>query len=73
MKRLLIALALVAAVVVVVLLVSDDGEADGYKVRAVFDNGAFMVTGEVSKRSAVRVYVDFEACARLPRGSFVSH
>jgi ABC-type transporter Mla subunit MlaD len=46
-KRLLIALALVAAVVVVVLLVSDDGgESDGYKVRAVFDNGAFMVTGE---------------------------
>ena len=47
MKRVLIALALVAAVVVVVLLVSDEGgEADGYKVRAVFDNGAFMVTGE---------------------------
>ena len=46
-RRLLIALALVAAVVAVVLIVSDDGgEADGYKVRAVFDNGAFMVTGE---------------------------
>jgi phospholipid/cholesterol/gamma-HCH transport system substrate-binding protein len=46
-RRLLIALALVAAVVAVVLLVSDEGgESGGYKVRAVFDNGAFMVTGE---------------------------
>jgi ABC-type transporter Mla subunit MlaD len=46
-RRLLIALALVAAVVAVILVASDGGgEADGYKVRAVFDNGAFMVTGE---------------------------
>jgi phospholipid/cholesterol/gamma-HCH transport system substrate-binding protein len=46
-KRLAIAALLVAAVVAVVLLVSGDDEgSDGYKVRAVFDNGAFMVTGE---------------------------
>ena len=46
-RRLIIAAALVAAVVAVVLLVSDDDSAsDGYKVRAVFDNGAFMVKGE---------------------------
>jgi len=46
-KRLAIAALLVAAVVAVVLLVSGDEEgSDGYKVRAVFDNGAFMVTGE---------------------------
>lgn len=46
-KRLLIVAALVIAVVAVVLIVSggDDGE-DGYKVRAVFDNGAFMVKDE---------------------------
>jgi hypothetical protein len=38
---------LVAAVLVVVLVVSGGGRNDdGYKVRAVFDNGGFMVKGE---------------------------
>ncbi|HVY96886.1 MAG TPA: MlaD family protein [Solirubrobacterales bacterium] len=46
MRRAIIALALVAAVVVVVLLVSGGGGGNGYVVRAVFDNGAFMVKGE---------------------------
>jgi ABC-type transporter Mla subunit MlaD len=47
-RRLIIAAALVAAVVVVVLLVSGGGGSanNSYLVRAVFDNGAFMVTGE---------------------------
>jgi phospholipid/cholesterol/gamma-HCH transport system substrate-binding protein len=46
-RRLLIAVALVVAVVVVVLLVSGGGgNNSGYLVRAVFDNGAFMVNGE---------------------------
>ena len=45
-RRLILAAALVAAVVVVVLLASGDGETGGYRVRAIFDNGSFMVTGE---------------------------
>jgi phospholipid/cholesterol/gamma-HCH transport system substrate-binding protein len=46
-RRLIIAAALVAAVVVVVLLVSGGGSgSNSYLVRAVFDNGAFMVPGE---------------------------
>jgi phospholipid/cholesterol/gamma-HCH transport system substrate-binding protein len=45
-RRLIIAAGLVAAVVVVVLLVSGGGSSNGYVVRAIFDNGAFMVTGE---------------------------
>jgi ABC-type transporter Mla subunit MlaD len=45
-RRLIIAAALVVAVVAVVLLVSGGGGSNGYLVRAVFDNGAFMVTGE---------------------------
>lgn len=46
-KRLLLAAAVVAAVVLVVLLVAgDDDASDGYRVRAVFDNGGFMVKGE---------------------------
>jgi ABC-type transporter Mla subunit MlaD len=37
----------VAAVVVIVLLVSGGGDSGGgYKIRAIFDNGAFMVSGE---------------------------
>jgi phospholipid/cholesterol/gamma-HCH transport system substrate-binding protein len=46
-KRLLLAAALVAAVVIVVLLASGgSGSGSEYLVRAVFDNGAFMVNGE---------------------------
>jgi phospholipid/cholesterol/gamma-HCH transport system substrate-binding protein len=46
-RRLIFAAAVVAAVVVVVLLVSGGGDSgSGYRVRAIFDNGGFMVTGE---------------------------
>jgi phospholipid/cholesterol/gamma-HCH transport system substrate-binding protein len=46
-RRLILAAAVVAAVVVVVLLVGGGGESgSGYRVRAIFDNGGFMVTGE---------------------------
>jgi ABC-type transporter Mla subunit MlaD len=45
-KRLLLALGLVVAVVFVVLIVSGGGSSDGYRVRAIFDNGGFMVKGE---------------------------
>lgn len=45
-RKVLLALGLVAAVVVVVLLASGDDSSDGYRVRAVFDNGGFMVKGE---------------------------
>ena len=43
----IVAAALVAAVVAVVLLVSGGGgSSNGYVVRAIFDNGGFMVKGE---------------------------
>jgi phospholipid/cholesterol/gamma-HCH transport system substrate-binding protein len=45
-KRLLLILGLVAAVVVVVLIASGGGSSDDYRVRAIFDNGGFMVKGE---------------------------
>jgi phospholipid/cholesterol/gamma-HCH transport system substrate-binding protein len=45
-RRLILAAGLVVAVVLVVLLVSSGGGSSGYRVRAIFDNGAFMVTGE---------------------------
>jgi ABC-type transporter Mla subunit MlaD len=45
-RRLIFAGALVAAVVVIVLLVSGGGSGNGYVIRAIFDNGAFLVNGE---------------------------
>jgi len=46
-KRLILALGLVVAVVAIVLIASGGGSpSDGYRVRAVFDNGGFMVKGE---------------------------
>jgi ABC-type transporter Mla subunit MlaD len=46
-KRLLLIGAVVAAIVAIVLIASGgDDSSDGYKVRAVFDNGGFMVQGE---------------------------
>jgi ABC-type transporter Mla subunit MlaD len=46
-RRLILAAGLVVAVVAVVLLASGgDEESDGYKVRAIFDSGGFMVKGE---------------------------
>jgi len=46
-KRLVLVAAVVAAIVAVVLLASGgDDSSEGYRVRAVFDNGGFMVNGE---------------------------
>jgi phospholipid/cholesterol/gamma-HCH transport system substrate-binding protein len=46
-KRLILVAALVAAVVALVLLLSgDDDSSEAYRIRAIFDNGAFMVKGE---------------------------
>jgi len=57
-KRLIIAAALVLAVVVVVLLVSGGGSSsDEYKVRAVFDNGGFMVNDEQVRVAGANVGV----------------
>ncbi len=45
-RRLIGIVVLAAIVVAVVLLVSGGSSSSGYQVRAVFDNGAFMVPGE---------------------------
>lgn len=45
-KRLLAIGAVVLAVILVVLLVSRDDSEDGYKIRAIFDNGSYLVKGE---------------------------
>jgi ABC-type transporter Mla subunit MlaD len=45
-RKALIAAAVVGAIVLVIFLVSGGGSSPGYRVRAVFDNGSFMVKGE---------------------------
>jgi len=46
-RRLILVLGMVAAVVAIVLIASGgDDSSDGYRVRAIFDNGGFMVKGE---------------------------
>ncbi|MGE5280840.1 MAG: MlaD family protein [Chloroflexota bacterium] len=45
-RPLLIGIALAAAIAIVVLLVAGGGNEGGYVVRAIFDNGGFMVKGE---------------------------
>jgi phospholipid/cholesterol/gamma-HCH transport system substrate-binding protein len=45
-RKALLAAAVVGAIVLVVVLVSGGGDSGGYRVRAIFDNGSFMVSGE---------------------------
>ena len=54
-RRLIAALVLVGAVVLVVLLVSGGGSSNGYVVRAIFDNGAYLVNGELVRVAGANV------------------
>jgi ABC-type transporter Mla subunit MlaD len=57
-KRLLAIGALVVAVVLVVLLVSgDDDPSEGYRIRAIFDNGSYLVKGEQVRVAGANVGV----------------
>jgi phospholipid/cholesterol/gamma-HCH transport system substrate-binding protein len=73
MRRLLIAGALVAAVVVVVLLVSGGGGSNGYVVRAIFDNGAFMVPGEQVRVAGANVGTIESVSVSLPGEAVAYH
>lgn len=46
MKKLIAGVVVVAAVVAAIILISGGGSGEGYVVRAIFDNGSFMVSGE---------------------------
>jgi ABC-type transporter Mla subunit MlaD len=66
-RRLILAAAVVAAVVVVVLLVSGGGSSgSGYRVRAVFDNGGFMVSGEQVRVAGANVGAIEEVNVSMP-------
>jgi ABC-type transporter Mla subunit MlaD len=66
-KRLILAAAVVAAIVLVVLLVAGgDDSSDGYEVRAIFDNGGFMVTGEQVRVAGANVGTIEEVNVTMP-------
>jgi ABC-type transporter Mla subunit MlaD len=71
-KRLILAAAVVAAIVLVVLLVSGDDSSDGYRIRAVFDNGGFMVKGEQVRVAGANVGVIESVDVTMP-GEIVAY
>jgi phospholipid/cholesterol/gamma-HCH transport system substrate-binding protein len=54
-RRPLIALGAIAAIVVVVVLLAGSSGGGGYVVRAIFDNGSFMVSGELVRVAGANV------------------
>jgi phospholipid/cholesterol/gamma-HCH transport system substrate-binding protein len=66
MRRLIPAAILVAVVVVVVLLVSGGGSGGEYRIRAIFDNGSFMVKGEQVRIAGANVGTIESVSVSLP-------
>jgi len=66
-KRLLAIGALVAAVILIVLLATgDDDPSEGYKIRAIFDNGSYLVKGEQIRVAGANVGVIESVDVTLP-------
>jgi ABC-type transporter Mla subunit MlaD len=55
MRRFLTAAGVIAAIVVVVVLLAGSSGSGGYVVRAIFDNGSFMVKGELVRVAGANV------------------
>jgi ABC-type transporter Mla subunit MlaD len=66
MKKVIAGLVVVAAVVVAIVLIAGGGSSDGYVVRAVFDNGSFMVAGEQVRVAGANVGTIKSVSVSLP-------
>jgi ABC-type transporter Mla subunit MlaD len=66
MKKVIAGLVVVVAVVVAIVLISGGGSNDGYVVRAVFDNGSFMVAGEQVRVAGANVGTIKSVSVSLP-------
>jgi phospholipid/cholesterol/gamma-HCH transport system substrate-binding protein len=66
MKKLIGGLIVVAAIVVAIVLISGGGSGEGYVVRAVFDNGSFMVSGEQVRVAGANVGTIKSVSVSLP-------
>jgi len=66
LRTIIAAVLVVAVVVVIVLLVSGGGSGNSYEVRAVFENGAFMVQGEQVRVAGANVGTIESVSVSLP-------
>ena len=66
MKKLIAGAVVVAAIVVAVILIAGGGSNEGYVVRAVFDQGSFMVSGEQVRVAGANVGTIKSVSVSLP-------
>jgi len=66
MKKLIAGIVVVAAVVAAIVLISGGASSNGYVVRAVFDNGSFMVAGEQVRVAGANVGTIKSVSVSLP-------
>jgi ABC-type transporter Mla subunit MlaD len=66
MKKVIGGLIVVAAIVVAIVLISGGGSSDGYVVRAIFNNGSFMVPGEQVRVAGANVGTIKSVSVSLP-------
>jgi ABC-type transporter Mla subunit MlaD len=66
MKKLIAGVVVVAVIVVAVILISGGGSSQGYVVRAVFDQGSFMVSGEQVRVAGANVGTIKSVSVSLP-------
>jgi len=66
MKKAIAGVVVVAAIVVAVILISGGGSSEGYVVRAVFDQGSFMVSGEQVRVAGANVGTIKSVSVSLP-------
>jgi ABC-type transporter Mla subunit MlaD len=65
-KKLIAGAVVVAAIVVAVILIAGGGSSEGYVVRAVFDQGSFMVSGEQVRVAGANVGTIKSVSVSLP-------
>jgi ABC-type transporter Mla subunit MlaD len=66
MKKLIAGVVVVAAIVVAIILIAGGGSSEGYVVRAVFDQGSFMVSGEQVRVAGANVGTIKSVSVSLP-------
>jgi phospholipid/cholesterol/gamma-HCH transport system substrate-binding protein len=66
MKKLIAGVVVVAAIVVAVILLAGGGSGEGYVVRAIFDQGSFMVSGEQVRVAGANVGTIKSVSVSLP-------
>ncbi len=66
MKKAIGGIVVVAAIVVAVILIAGGGSSEGYVVRAIFDNGSFMVSGEQVRVAGANVGTIKSVSVSLP-------